>query len=672
MDDQLLAKARGAADQSAFLRAVASVREDGGARLALGDAPLRPLSPGEIARLESQGNTAEDWAKVRVADGFDPARVRGCDFLGEVVLGRFAGRAKVNGSQDLPAGLADSTLADCVVGHDVVVRGVRLLANYVVGPGAVIFDCGRVVCDKGTTFGNGGRVAVGVETGGRVVCVFAELGIELAAAAAQPTGPAFAAGYAAAVAEYESRAVCRRGILERSACVLGAGQVRNTYVGPFARIDGATLVEDSTLLSSDEQPARVESGACVRGSLLQWGSAVSTLAVVEGSLLTEHATVERHGKVTSSVLGPNAAVGGGEVTSCLLGPFVVCHHQSLLIATLWPGGKGNVAYGANVGSNHTSRAPDQEMVAGEGMFFGLGVNVKFPADFRASPYTVVACGASLLPQKLAFPFSLVAPPSASPEGVSPAFMEIFPGWMLRENLYALRRNEAKYRTRNKARRTRVAFEVLRPDTAALIRDARRRLEAVKEARDVYTEADIAGLGKNFLTEKSRRQAVETYRFFLHYFGLLRLLDQVRDAVAGGRFGDAPRLLDTPSQDPAWEGQRLVLVEECGAKDVLASLADLPRMAERLARDVEESKARDDRRGSRVIQDYADVHTPAGRDECVLRTWEETRALQAEVEGLLRRLYRHACGMHAPEDDPQSLPTLPAGAVSACLSVDAGN
>src|SRR5262249_14878138 len=149
--------------------------------------------------------------------------------------------------------------------------------------------------------------------------------------------------------------------------------------------------------------------------------------------------------------------------------------------------------------------------AGEGMFFGLGVNVKFPADFSRAPYTVVACGANLAPQRMTFPFSLIAPPSVQPAGVSPSCMELVPAWMLSENLFALRRNEAKYRSRNKARRTHFDFAVLRADTVDLMRDACRRLEAVR-GKEVYTEADIEGLGQNFVLEKSRRRAIEAYRF----------------------------------------------------------------------------------------------------------------------------------------------------------------
>ena len=66
-------------------------------------------------------------------------------------------------------------------------------------------------------------------------------------------------------------------------------------------------------------------------------------------------TCTSENKLTHSVLGPDSGVGAGECLHCLVGPFVGFHHQSLLIATIWPLGRGNVGYGANVGSNHTSR-----------------------------------------------------------------------------------------------------------------------------------------------------------------------------------------------------------------------------------------------------------------------------------------------------------------------------
>ena len=265
------------------------------------------------------------------------------------------------------------------------------------------------------------------------------------------------------------------------------------------------------------------------------------MAVVERSVLVEHARVERHGKVQNSVIGPNTEVAAGEVSSCVLGPFVGCHHQSLLISTLWPAGRGNVGYGANVGSNHTSRAPDQEFRAGEGLFLGLGVNVKFPCDFSRAPYTVIACGTNLPPQKVTFPFSLIAPPQEHFPGVPPMFNQITPGV-----------DAAGERLRPEA----VRGQVPRPQPGEAQPVRLRRLPpgdgrvhagggppaAPRSGRSkaVYTERDIPGLGKNVLTESDRHRAMDAYRFYTRYYALLGLRDQVRDALArrGGRVRSA--------------------------------------------------------------------------------------------------------------------------------------
>src|SRR5438128_9420533 len=112
------------------------------------------------------------------------------------------------------------------------------------------------------------------------------------------------------------------------------------------------------------------------------------------------------------------------------------------MATMCQEGRVNVAYDANIGSNHTSKAPDQEFRPGEGAFLGLGVNVKFPADFSRAPYTILACGVTTLPQKLMFPFALINIPSTNYPGISLAYNEITPAWLLTDSLYTLKRNEA--------------------------------------------------------------------------------------------------------------------------------------------------------------------------------------------------------------------------------------
>jgi hypothetical protein len=365
-------------------------------------------------------------------------------------------------------------------------------------------------------------------------------------------------------------------------------------------------------------------------------------------VLTEHAHAERHGKVMASIVGPNTGIAEGEVTACLLGPFVGFHHQALLIAAIWPEGKGNIAYGANVGSNHTSRAPDQEFWPGEGAYLGLGVNIKYPSDFRRAPFSIVAMGVMTLPQKLEFPFSLINKPWGPEPTVSPAYNEIIPAWVLTDNFYMLKRNEGKYQARNKASRTHFDFAVFRPDTVDLMREACRRLEWVSPIRDVYTDRDIPGLGKNVLHEKHRLRAIEGYRFYIRYYALLGLKQQVDSLFHNGRQLDPLELLRTASSQRPWEHQRQILYDELGMTDVVAALQELPPMLDQVAASVQRSKVKDDERGRRILDDYDQRHIPADQDAFVRQTWAETVRSKNEISQLIATLSRSEPGASRPE------------------------
>ncbi|MCK5527598.1 MAG: hypothetical protein KAJ05_10640, partial [Candidatus Latescibacteria bacterium] len=210
----------------------------------------------------------------------------------------------------------------------------------------------------------------------------------------------------------------------------------------------------------------------------------------------------------------------------------------------------------------------------------------------------------------------------------------------------------KYKARNKAKRTLFDFDVFRPDIVDMMVDARDRLREVTERKaiyverdiedlgkdlrkDIYTDGDIGGLGKNFMSEESRAKAVDAYTFYIRHYALLGLKNRVQEVLDRG--GDVRAISSTPSDDHGWEHQRKILCTEWKGNDVVSDLKLLRRMREKLARDVEESKAKDDRRGRRIIEDYAVVHTPADEDQFVIRTWEETRAMQAQIDELLSRL-----------------------------------
>ena len=93
----------------------------------------------------------------------------------------------------------------------------------------------------------------------------------------------------------------------------------------------------------------------------------------------------------------------------------------------------------------------------------------------------------------------------------------------------------------------------------------------------------------------------------------------------------------PSSQPRWEHARRILYEDLSLTDVVAGLRQLPQLLDKVATAVELSKAKDDERGARIIDDYADVHAEASQDPFVRQTWDETRRLQREIEELVARL-----------------------------------
>ncbi len=623
-------------EESEFLKSVELIKSNQFKSRLFGD-NVRKLRGDEIEQLKGQGNISDDWGDILVVDDFTAAAIFQSAFYGPCRLGRFTGSTvKVDRSLSLPDGICRSTVVNSEIGSGCVIHDAGIISNFVVRDGAILMKNGSVSASDTCAFGNGIEIAVGNETGGREILSYADLTIPVAEAVARKRSDKdFLKEYREFIERYLAKCTAPSGYIGKKAVIRNTGTIQDAYIGDGVAVIGASLIKNCTLLATPEEKTEISHGACVKDSCVQWGSEVTTMAIVDKSILCEHSHVERHGKVTLSIIGPNTGVAEGEVTSCLLGPFVGFHHQAMLIAGIWPEGKGNVAYGANIGSNHTSKSPDQEVLCGEGMFFGLGTNIKFPSDFTKSPYSIIATGVDTLPQKLEFPFSLLNKPAESIPGVPPSYNEIFPGWVLSNNIYMVRRNEGKYRKRNKARRSEFVFTVFRPDIIDMLIVARDRLKKGRSVKEIYTGDDIPGLGKNYLTEESRRAGIDVYELYIEYYALTQLMNRIsvnQDKIDAGAFS---MIYDEKSDDNDWEYARRVLAAEGyrnrGPKDNLSRLIDILNI---ISTSTSGSKERDDMRGRRIIPDYCDVNTLAANDSFIKETIKETAVLTDRIKNLL--------------------------------------
>ena len=208
----------------------------------------------------------------------------------------------------------------------------------------------------------------------------------------------------------------------------------------------------------------------------------------------------------------------------------------------------------------------------------------WPACF-ASPSVKSARSLSLITG--GSPPQLTATRAHAVPGIPPAYNQIIPAWVLSSNLFAVCRNDEKFRDRDRTVRTRSRhIPVIREETVGLMIRALDLLK-VDRVREVYTDREIPGLGKNFLTEEHRTAARESYTFHTGLYALEALdekgIQAEENPLAGRILGD--RFADE-SPDRLLEIRRI--------------------MRERVKADLEQSRSRDHVRGSCIIGDYLSV------------------------------------------------------------------
>lgn len=673
--DEVVNRLNGALTSSDFLK---TVRES--LRQAEGVLPgYRVITRVESEALKKNGVVAEDWDNVYVpVDGLttgDARRMRNLRLLGTVYLGHLKGNVRFSDGTELPSEISNSALRNVVMGNNVLIKDNILVERYVIGDGAVVTQNRKLTAEQGTDFGIGKPIPIGPETGGREIKTYPEILLgDVVRLVRSPGDKEGRAKYDEALARYLEAAKSDFGYIGRGAEVSGVADGKNLFVADGGVVVDNTNVHGLVLLSAEGERSVLAGTSEVVNLTAQPGVEIIGANMVagidegaHGVLMLEHSHAGNGATIKDSVIAPNTGVEKGEVTSSLMGPFIGMHHDSLVIAMDWADGMGNVGAGVRKGSNHTGRAPDQEFREGEGNFLGLASIYSFSGNSHDSPYTIFGKGVSMLPSRMAMPFSLVQKPTVQIPGESPESMEISPGWVWFDNAYMPMRNEGKYASRDKSSRNglkatgkedpllrRTPFEILRPDTINQMIRARDVLAAVnpRSVREwvppqvdgqklkpirYYTGAEIPQLGKTFVQEEALINGRDTYTAMIQYYGAKGLWAEVQKLAAAGRLSEVRTLLTTPSTDLRWEHERRVLLQELPGKSVPDILRFLVESQRKLADQVRTSKEKDDKRGERLLDDYRETHTAAANDKFVKQSAAAAVKLQQEVEALLPQL-----------------------------------
>ena len=442
----------------------------------------RHLTQNEMATLIRNNNMATDWNSILVGNSFNPDVIRDNVFVGYIRMGNMSNDVLQYHDLRLPVGISKSYIHSCDLGDNVAIHNVRYLSHYIIGDKCMLFNIDEMACTDHSKFGNGiikegepesVRVYLEImnETGCRQVCPFDGM----IAADAYLWGkyiddtPLQQRLKELTQARYDSRRGYYGTVGER--CVIkNSSIIKDVKIGDCCYIKGASKIKNVTINSSDKEPTQIGENVIMVNGIVGFGCNIFYSTTSIRFILGSNSKLKYGARLINSFLGDNSTISCCEVLNNLIFPAHEQHHNnSFLIASLIMG-QSNIAAGATLGSNHNSRTPDGEIVAGRGFWPGLCCSVKHSC--KLASFTLLAKADYNYEMNIPLPFALIS------NNYQNDSLDITPAFWWQYDMYALQRNTWKFNNRDSRVRKlqNIEFDTFAPDSMEEVIAAMKLLE----------------------------------------------------------------------------------------------------------------------------------------------------------------------------------------------------
>lgn len=327
----------------------------------------RLLSDIEIKQLQSQGCTAKDWSLIEVAEHFDAYYVWDTRFSGFNRLGVFSKETILPGGLSVHSGIYHATLHNCEIGDEARLYNVHnYIANYKIGRHSCIENVNAIVVDGTTTFGNGVRVPVMNEGGGREIPIFNELSASLAyILTLYRHRPKMIKVLEQHIDAYAVQQAADKGVIGDNVRILNCGSIKNVKIGDCAELVGVSRLKNGTVNSNKEAPVYLGSGVKCSDFIIASGVKIGDSTLVDKCFVGQGCVFDKHYSAGESLFFSNCQGMHGEACAIFAGPYTVTHHKStLLIAGLFS--FLNAGSGSNQSNHMYKLGPIHQGVAERG------------------------------------------------------------------------------------------------------------------------------------------------------------------------------------------------------------------------------------------------------------------------------------------------------------------
>lgn len=293
----------------------------------------RLLTSNEITLLQNQGCTATDWQAIEVAENFDTQYIQDAHFSGHNRLGLFMSETILPGGLKVHAGIYHATLHNCEVGDDVRLYNVHnYIANYRIGHNTCIENVNAILVDGRTAFGNGVRVPVMNEGGGREIPIFDHLSASLAyILTLYRHRPMMIRQLELLIDAYADSQTAEMGEIGIHVRIINCGSIKNVKIGDYAELLGVSRLKNGSVNSNLYAPVRLGSGVKCSDFIVCSGVKIDDSTLVDKCFVGQGCVFDKHYSASESLFFSNCQGMHGEACAIFAGPYTVTHHKSTLL-----------------------------------------------------------------------------------------------------------------------------------------------------------------------------------------------------------------------------------------------------------------------------------------------------------------------------------------------------
>ena len=488
----------------------------------------RKLTKQEIEVLVRNRNTSDNWNKLFVSKNFNPELIKNCKFYGLIRIGKLEPFYLEFHNLRMAVGLYNSTIISCDLGNNVCIDNVNYLSHYIIGNEVMIANVNELATTDYAKFGNG-ILKDGEEEKSRV---WLELCNENGGRSVIPFN-GMLPGDAYLWSKYrddeillqkfkeftEKRFDKQRGYYGKigdRTVIKNCKIIKDVWVGTDAYLKGANKLKNITVNSEENRKSQIGEGCEIVNGIVGFGCRIFYGVKAVRFIMSSHSQLKYGARLINSYLGNNSTISCCEVLNSLIFPSHEQHHNNSFLCAAMVMGQSNMAAGATIGSNHNSRSPDGELIAGRGFWPGLCVSLKHNSKFAS--FCIIAKGDFPSELNIPIPFSLIS------NDITKDRLVIMPAYWFMYNMYALARNAWKYNDRD--RRTEkiqaIEFNFLAPDTINEIFTALAILEKLKPAADGSAKIDGWEHNPRKTVLLKIPRAIIIFKELVRYYGTMEL------------------------------------------------------------------------------------------------------------------------------------------------------